>query len=87
MVEQDLVRMRQQIATLQKELEKRELEIKQQRSHDHVELEEEKGACDKYTFRIWEGSMHAGMDCGRIQRSSEAGMMHADVKLYSQSCN
>ena len=54
MVEQDLIRMRQQIATLQKELEKREQE---QRSQDHVEPEEEKGACDKHTFRIWEGSM------------------------------
>ena len=48
MVEQDLVMMRRQIAALQKELEKKEQELKiKHRSEDHVESrnEEDKGDC------------------------------------------
>ena len=54
MVERDLVRMRQQITRLQKELHEKEQELKNKhRSEDRKNLqsEEEKGAYYKYMFR------------------------------------
>ena len=63
MVERDLIRMRQQISALQKELREKEQELKnKQRSEDRrsVPLEEEKGAFDTYPISFMREC--AGMD-------------------------
>ena len=66
MVERDLVRMRQQIAALQRELDEKEQELKnKQKSEDRkkVQSDQEKGACYKYKSQsrlvLWEGGKHA----------------------------